>query len=44
MITHKSFDEDFIEYLQEEGYADDQLDVNLVAIEFAQWSKETISA
>lgn len=44
MITHKSFDKDFIEYLQEEGYADDQLDVNLVAIEFAQWSKEAISA
>jgi hypothetical protein len=44
MITAKSFDEDFVEYLQEEGYADDHLDVNIVAIEFAEWSKEAVSA
>lgn len=42
VIDVAELDEDFIEYLHEEGY--ETIDTDLLAVEFAEWAKEAVEA
>ena len=44
-LNINDFDEDFIEYLYEVGYGEnDEIDISELAINFAEWVKEAVGA